>query len=115
MSIRGLPFVIGLLCVGLGVWLLLRPRADVAVTLTNESARPIVWVALEHERGGERIDHLATHTSRTLHFRARGETSFRLRVRFEDGVEYQRDGGYAEPGDAFRVALRDTGIAFARR
>jgi hypothetical protein len=115
MSVRRIALLAAILCVGLGVWLLLRPRADVTVTLTNESARPIAWVALEHERGGERIDHLAPRASRDLRFRAAGETSFRLRVRFEDGAEYEREGGYPESGHAFRIALRDTGIAFARR
>lgn len=111
MSIRLLAILCGALCVVLGAWLLLRPRAEVTVVLTNETARPVAWVALDHERGGERADHLAAHETRTLRFRPRGETSFRLRVRFEDGEEYRRESGYAEPGYSFHIAIRDTGIA----
>ena len=109
MSARGVTLSIGLLCVGLGTWLLLRPHEEVTVTVTNESARPLAWVALDHERGG-RADHLAAGATRTLRYQPRGETSFRLRVRFEDGAEYSRVGGYAEPGYAFHIAVRDTGI-----
>ena len=114
MSARRVALSIGILCVGVSVWALLRPHPEVAVTLTNDSVRPLAWVALDHERGGERADHLAAQESRTLRFRPRGETSFRLRVRFEDGTEYAREGGYAEQGYSFRVAIRDTGIATSR-
>jgi hypothetical protein len=82
----------------------------VTLTLANETARPIAWVAVEHERGGERVDHLAPHATRVVRFRSRGETSFRVRVHFDDGAEYSRGSTYAESGYRFHVALRDSGL-----
>lgn len=111
MSARAVAVGVGVALVSLGVWALWPGRvAHVAVGVTNETARRVQWVALDHERGGERIDDLAPRESRTLRFAVRGETSFRLRVRFVDGAELHGPGHYAEPGYTFHAAIRDSAV-----
>ena len=110
MSARGIVLLIGLLCVVLAVGRF-APSCDAArVTLTNDTARPLAWVALDHERGGERTDHLAPHATRTLRFRVRDEMPLRVRARFDDGAELSREGDFVGPRYSVRIAIRDTGI-----
>jgi hypothetical protein len=59
-------------------------RPPVTVILTNASTKTIVSVRLEHERGVEVAEDLARGAAKTMRFKARGETSYRLRVRFQN-------------------------------
>ena len=95
----------------LGVWALWPGRRDhVTVAITNATSRRVEWVALDHERGGGRFDHLAPHAAGTIRFPSRGENSFTLRARFADGPEVRSASCYAEPGYAFHAAIHDSAI-----
>jgi len=89
---------------------LLRPRGAVIVTIANDSAQRLRWVAIEHPLGGERVDDIGLRVHRTLLFRVRGKSDITVRARFDDGREVALRRVHAEPGDRFRFAVRDTGI-----
>ena len=114
MKARGVVLGVAVAVLALGAWALWPGRAaHVTVAVTNATAREVEWVTLEHERGGERIDYLAPHESKTIRFAAGGENAFTLRARFADGAEVRSDGHYVEAGYAFHASIRDTGIVMS--
>jgi len=50
-----------------------------------------------------------------MQFDPRGETSYNLRVRFDDGSELAGGGGYAEAGYEFHETITDSAIKTATR
>jgi hypothetical protein len=92
-------------------WMLLRDRPAVEVQVRNASQRPIASVQLIHEAGEVTSGAIAVGAVTTLGFDARGETSFKLRVRFRDGSALVGGGGYAEPGYRFSETVTDEGIS----
>lgn len=70
----------------------------------------IISVRLEHERGVEVLESLARGDARAMQFKAGGETSYRLRLRFADGSELAGGGGYAEAGYEFSESIGDSSI-----
>ena len=70
----------------------------------------VALLLLEHERGVEVVENLARGASTTMRFKAGGETSYRLRVRFADGSELAGGGGYAEAGYEFSETVGDSAI-----
>ena len=110
MNARIAVIAVALALLGLGVWAMWPARtAAVSVTVTNATARPLEWVALDHARGGARIDYLAPGTSRTIHFTDRASNAFRLRARFADGAKVSGTGGGA-PGGVFHAVVGDSGV-----
>jgi hypothetical protein len=95
---------------GVAFWLVSRPVSPVTVLVKNTTAKAIVSVRLEHERGVEVLEDLARGAAKTMRFKAGGETSYRLRVRFADGSELTGGGGYAEAGYEFSEAVGDSAI-----
>lgn len=95
---------------GVAAWLILRPVPPVTVIVTNTSGKTIASVRLEHERGVEVLETLAQGDSKAVRFKAGGETSYRLRVRFDDGSELAGGGGYAEAGYEFSETISDSAI-----
>ncbi|HEY0468426.1 MAG TPA: hypothetical protein VGC79_29725 [Polyangiaceae bacterium] len=98
------------LAIGGAAWLVLRPIPPVTVTVKNVSRQVIASVRLEHEHGVEVLEHLDRGDATAMRFEARGETSYRLRVRFADGSELSGGGGYAEAGYEFSESIGDTSI-----
>ena len=90
-------------------WIVLGPTQWIKVTVRNAGRRPIAAIRLEHEGGVETAGRLETGASRTIRFRARGETSYTLRVRFDDGSELAA-GRYAESGYKVRETVGDSKI-----
>ena len=79
------------------------------MTVANETDRTIQWVAIDHARGGERLDELAPRVHRTVRFKT-GESDFTVRVHFADGSDLAQKRVYVEAGYRFRFAVRDSGI-----
>lgn len=100
--------IVGL--IGLGSLAILWPHPPVMVTITNQSNRPIASIRVEHERGLELLEYIGQRESKTVQFEARGETSYKLVVRFFDGSELSGGGGYAEPGYKFSETILESGI-----
>ena len=91
-------------------WLILRPVPPVTVIVKNTSGKAVASVRLEHERGVEVLENLAPGDAKAMRFKAGGETSYRLRVRFADGSELAGGGGYAEAGYEFSETISDSAI-----
>jgi hypothetical protein len=95
---------------GAAAWFISRPLPPVTVIVKNASEKTIVSARLEHERGVEVVENFARGASTTMRFKAGGETSYRLRVRFADGSELAGGGGYAEAGYEFSETIGDSAI-----
>jgi hypothetical protein len=91
-------------------WLFLRPQPPVTVSVVNVSHKPIAWVKLQHEKGVEMLGKIPAGQSRVIKFHTRGETSYTLAVRFEDGTELSGKGSYAEAGYSFTESITDSGV-----
>jgi hypothetical protein len=107
---RTLFVILSIGLIGLGSWVIWRSPTPVTVTITNHSNRPIASVRVEHERGIELVEHIGQLESKTVRFEPRGETSYKLTVRFADGSEVRGGGGYAESGYAFAETISESGI-----
>jgi hypothetical protein len=107
---RTLFIILSVGLIGLGAWAIWRPPTPVTVTITNHSSKSIASVRVEHERGVELVDRIGRLESRTVRFYPRGETSYKLTIRFSDGSETTGGGGYAESGYAFSETISDSGI-----
>jgi hypothetical protein len=81
----------------------------------NSSGKAVASVGLEHERGVAVLENLWPGDAKTMRFKAGGETSYRLRVRFGDGSELAGGGGYAEAGYEFSETINDSAIKTATR
>jgi hypothetical protein len=95
---------------GAAAWFRSRPVPPVTVVVKNTTEKTIVSVRLEHERGVEVVENLARGASTTMRFKASGETSYRLRVRFADGSELAGGGGYAEAGYEFSETVGESAM-----
>jgi hypothetical protein len=107
---RTLAIILSMGLIGLGSLAILWPRPPVVVTITNQSNQPIASVRVEHERGIELLGHIGQRESKAVQFEARGETSYKLVVRFVDGSEVSGGGGYAESGYKFSETILESGI-----
>jgi hypothetical protein len=107
---RKLTIILSVGLLGLGSLAILWPRQPVTVTIINRSNQPIESVRVEHERGIEHLEHIGKHESKAIQFEARGETSYKLVVRFVDGSEVSGGGGYAEPGYKFSETILESRI-----
>jgi len=76
----------------------------------NNSHKAVASATLVHEKGVETIGDIPVGQSRLVAFRTRGETSYSLNVRFEDGTELTGGGNYAEPGYSFSESVSDSTI-----
>lgn len=103
-------FVLGVVALGAVAWLALRQPPPVSVTVVNNSHKAVAWAELVHEKGVESIGEIPVGQSRLVAFRTRGETSYSLNVRFEDGAELSGGGNYAEPGYSFSDSVSDSTI-----
>ncbi len=113
MNARIAAIAVVLALAALGVWAMWPARTTaVSVTVTNATARPLAWVAVDHARGGARIDYLAPRASRTVRFDAGAGNAFRLRARVTAGAEVTGAGG-GGPGAAFHAVVRDSGVTAA--
>jgi len=107
---RTLSIILSIGLIGLGSFAILWPRPPVTVMITNQSNRPIASSRVEHERGNELPGHIGQRESKTVQFEARGETSYKLTVRFVDSSEVSGGGGYAESGYKFSETILESGI-----
>lgn len=107
---RTLSIIVSIGLIGLSSLAILWPRPPVTVMITNQSSKPIASIRIEHERGIELLENLGQRESKTVQFEARGETSYKLKVRFVDGSEVSGGGGYAEPGYKFSETILKSGI-----
>lgn len=99
-----------MVCGGLIGWLALKPIRPVTVVVRNGSEKAISSVRLEHERGVETVENIATGEARTIKFIAGGETSYTLHVRFADGSEVTGNTQYAESGYEIVETVSGSGI-----
>lgn len=95
---RTLTIILSAGLIGLGSLAILWPRQPITVTIINHGNQPIASVRVEHEREIELLEHIGQGESKAVQFEARGETSYKLVVRFVDGSEVSGGGGYAESG-----------------
>ena len=107
---RTLAVILSAGLLGLSSLAILWPRSPVVVTITNQSNRSITSIRVEHERGIELLEHIGQRESKTVRLEARGETSYKLVVRFVDGSEMSGGGGYAEAGYEFSETILESGI-----
>ena len=107
---RTLLIILSIGLIGLSSLAIVWPRPPVTVMITNQSNRPIASIRIEHERGIELLEHIGQRESKTVQFEARGETSYKLTVRFVDGSEVSGGGGYAEAGYKFSETILESGI-----
>lgn len=101
--------VIALLLVIATAWLL-RSRDSVAVNVVNSSSRLIHWAKLTHEDGVQMLGAIPVGESRRVEFRPRGETTFRIAVKFDDSAELSGENTYAEAGYTFTDTVTDSAI-----
>jgi hypothetical protein len=109
LVVIGLPLTAAAV-ISFAAWLAWRPIVPVTVIVRNGTAKPIVAVRLEHERGVEVVENIAPTESKMIRFAAGGETSYTLRVRFLDGSEVSSNPQYAEAGYEFTETVSDSGI-----
>jgi len=107
---RTLAIILSVGLIGLGGLAILWPQPPVIVIITNQSNQPIASVRVEHERGIELLEDIGQRESKTVQFETRGETSYKLVVRFIDGSEVSGGGGYAEAGYKFSETILESGI-----
>lgn len=95
--------------VGAGLFLF---QADNSVTVDviNSSSRPIQSAALTHEGGVQVLGEMRVGESRRVKFQPRGETTYHITVKFDDGAELSGGGAYAEAGYAFSETVTDSAI-----
>jgi hypothetical protein len=114
MNPRKRAIFIGLgIAFGLGAaliaWIALGPTRWVTVVVKNAGRRPIAAIRLEHEGGVELAPRLASGEALSIRFHARGEMSYALRVRFDDGSELVAE-QYAESGYQIRETVGESDI-----
>lgn len=107
---RILAAILSVGLIGLGSLAILWPRPPVIVVITNQSNQPIASVRVEHERGIELLEDIGQRESKTVQLETRGETSYKLMVRFIDGSEVSGGGGYAEAGYKITETILESGI-----
>jgi hypothetical protein len=108
--IYGALFVVGVVALGVLAWMSLRQSPPISVTVMNNSHKAVASAKLVHENGVETIGDIPVGQSRLVAFRTRGETSYSLNIRFEDGTELTGGGNYAEAGYSFSDSVSDSTI-----
>lgn len=102
--------IAAVVCVGLIGGLALKPGRPVTVVVRNDSEKSIARVRIEHERGVEAAENIATGEARTMKFIGGGESSYTLHVRFADGSEVSSSPRYAESGYEVVETVSGSGI-----
>jgi hypothetical protein len=101
--------IVAILSIVATLWLI-RSRNSVAVDVVNASSRPIQWARLKHEDGVQMLGAIPVGESRRAEFRSRGETTYQVSVKFDDGTELSGEGAYAEAGYTFTDTVTDSAI-----
>jgi hypothetical protein len=108
LLVKSIAVVAVLVLVGAGL-VMLAPR-QVTLNMVNNSGKQIASMKVVDEKQTYEVGGISVGQARVFQFSARGETSFGLIARFDDGSEARGGVGYAENGYTFTATIEEATI-----